>query len=97
MTERALTGIAEQAEARWPLLACVLVHRTGRLLPGEPIVLVLTASPHREAALESTAFLIDWLKTKAPFWKHEQYAVGPSAWVAAREEDEAATARWSPR
>ncbi len=94
MTERALERIAADAEARWPLLGCTIVHRTGRLVPGDPIVLVVTASPHRQAALNSTAFLIDWLKTKAPFWKQEQFASGETAWVAANHADNDATARW---
>ena len=76
MTERAMTRIAEQAEARWPLTGCTVIHRVGRMLPGDPIVLVLTASAHRAAALESCAFLIDWLKTRAPFWKREEFADG---------------------
>ena len=94
MTERALAAIAAQAATRWPLLGCTLIHRTGRLVPGEPIVLVATASPHRQAALDSTAFLIDWLKTRAPFWKQEHFADGDSAWVEARTTDEDAAARW---
>jgi molybdopterin synthase catalytic subunit len=95
MTERAMDTIARQAEARWSLLGCTLVHRVGRLLPGDAIVLVLAAAAHRQAALEATAFLIDWLKTGAPFWKQESFADGTSAWVAARAEDDAAAARWS--
>ena len=95
MTERAITRIAEQAEARWPLTACTIIHRTGRILPGEPIVLVLTASSHRAAALESCAFLIDWLKTKAPFWKREEFASGTHRWVEAKAEDDIAAARWT--
>ena len=94
MTERALEAVAAEAEARWELQGCVVVHRYGRLLPGEPIVLVLTASPHRQAALDATAFLIDWLKTRAPFWKQEELAGGGSQWVEARTADEAAAARW---
>ncbi len=94
MTERAMAAIAAQAEARWALLDCVLLHRVGRLLPGEPIVLVLAASAHRQAALDATGFLIDWLKTGAPFWKKEEFADGGDGWVAAREEDDAAAARW---
>ena len=69
MTEKALAAIAAEAERRWPLTGCTIIHRVGRLEPGAPIVLVLTASAHRSAALESCAFLIDWLKTGAPFWK----------------------------
>ena len=95
MTERAIAGIAAQAEARWPLTGCTVVHRHGRLLPGEPIVLVLTASAHRTAALEACAFLIDWLKTGAPFWKREEFADGEARWVAAKAEDDVAAARWS--
>ena len=95
MTERALGRIAAEAEARWPLTGCTVIHRVGRILPGEPIVLVLTASAHRAAALESCAFLIDWLKTKAPFWKREEFADGDARWVAAKNEDDAAAARWS--
>jgi molybdopterin synthase catalytic subunit len=95
MTERALTRIAEQACARWPLTGCTVIHRHGRLLPGDPIVLVLTASAHRVAALESCAFLIDWLKTRAPFWKREEFADGQARWVDAKAEDDAAAARWA--
>jgi molybdopterin synthase catalytic subunit len=94
MTEPALARIAAEAARRWDLLGCTLIHRVGRLRPGENIVLVLAASAHRQAALEATAFLIDWLKTKAPFWKKESFADGREAWVAAREADEAATSRW---
>ncbi len=94
MTERALTRIAGEACARWPLTGCTVIHRHGRLLPGEPIVLVLTASAHRVAALESCAFLIDWLKTKAPFWKREEFADGAARWVEAKAEDDDAAARW---
>jgi len=95
MTERALAGIADEACARWPLTGCTVVHRVGRLRPGEPIVLVLTASAHRTAALESCAFLIDWLKTGAPFWKREEFADGRERWVEAKAEDDQAAARWA--
>ncbi len=94
MTERALRDIAAQAERRWTLLGCTVIHRIGRLLPGEAIVLVLAAASHRQAALDATGFLIDWLKTLAPFWKKETLADGGEAWVEARETDTAATARW---
>jgi molybdopterin synthase catalytic subunit len=94
MTERALARIAAEACARWPLTGCTVIHRHGRLVPGDPIVLVLTASAHRAAALESCAFLIDWLKTKAPFWKREEFAGGAERWVEARASDDQATARW---
>ncbi|WP_424813303.1 molybdenum cofactor biosynthesis protein MoaE [Roseococcus sp. YIM B11640] len=94
MTERALARIAAEAEARWPLTGCTVIHRVGRILPGEPIVLVLTASAHRAAALEACAFLIDWLKTKAPFWKREEFGEGRARWVEARAEDDQAAGRW---
>ena len=94
MTERTLAAIATEAESRWALQGCTVIHRYGRLLPGEPIVLVLTASPHRQAALDATAFLIDWLKTRAPFWKQEELADGGAHWVEARAADDAAAARW---
>ncbi len=94
MTGRAIERIAARAEERWPLTGCTVIHRVGRILPGEPIVLVLTASSHRAAALESCAFLIDWLKTKAPFWKREEFSGGAERWVEARTEDDAAAARW---
>jgi molybdopterin synthase catalytic subunit len=97
MTERAIAAIAAQAEARWPLTGCTIIHRVGRLPPGEPIVLVLTASSHRAAALESCAFLIDWLKTRAPFWKREEFADGRERWVEAKAEDDAAASRWEAR
>jgi molybdopterin synthase catalytic subunit len=95
MTERALAAIVAEAEARWPLAGCTVIHRVGRLTPGEGIVLVAAASAHRQAALEATAFLIDWLKTKAPFWKHEEFAEGGGQWVEARAEDDLAASRWA--
>lgn len=94
MTERAIAKIVAQAEARWPLTGCTVIHRVGRLEPGAPIVLVLTASSHRAAALESCAFLIDWLKTRAPFWKREEFAAGGTRWVEAKAGDDAAADRW---
>jgi molybdopterin synthase catalytic subunit len=94
MTERAMAKIAAEAEARWPLTGCTLIHRVGRLPPGAPIVLVLTASAHRQAALESCAFLMDWLKTKAPFWKREEFSEGHTRWVEARAQDDAAAQKW---
>ncbi|MGD9811426.1 MAG: molybdenum cofactor biosynthesis protein MoaE [Sphingobium sp.] len=94
MTERSVAAIVEQAQARWPLLGAIVIHRTGELHPGDRIVFVGTASRHRAAALESCAFLIDWLKTDAPFWKKESFADGRSAWVEARDEDDAARNRW---
>jgi molybdopterin synthase catalytic subunit len=94
MTERAIARIADQAADRWPLLGCTIIHRVGRLRPGENIVLVIAASAHRQAALDATAFLIDWLKTKAPFWKREDFVIGEGAWVDAREDDDTAASRW---
>jgi molybdopterin synthase catalytic subunit len=94
MTERAMRAIAEDAEKRWDLLGTTVVHRVGRLVPGERIVLVLAAAAHRGPALEATGFLIDWLKTKAPFWKKEHFADGSAEWVAAREADTQVAARW---
>jgi len=93
MTEKRLAEIEAEAHARWPLQACLIIHRFGRLLPGERIVLVATASSHRQAALESCQFLIDWLKTKAPFWKLEETSAG-AHWVAARDSDDRAAERW---
>lgn len=97
MTERALRKIADEAWARWPLTGCTVIHRVGRLMPGEAIVLVLAASAHRAAALEACAFLMDWLKTRAPFWKREEPQQGAPRWVEAREADDAAAARWQRR
>lgn len=92
-TEAALQALAEQAAARWGLQAVTLVHRVGRMLPGERIVFVGTAAPHRAAALDACAFLIDRLKTDAPFWKQEELPEG-ARWVEARGSDDAAAARW---
>ncbi len=94
MTERMLAAIEAEALARWPLSATLIVHRYGRLEPGERIVLAVTCSAHRQAAFEANMFLVDWLKTKAPFWKVEERASG-AAWVDARAGDETAAARWT--
>ena len=94
MTERQMAAVEAEARNRWPLQEVLIIHRIGRLLPGAQIVLVLTCSAHRAAALESCAFLIDWLKTKAPFWKYEETGAG-GAWVAARAEDDQAASRWT--
>ncbi len=94
MTEKMLSRIEAEALERWPLDASLIIHRYGRLEPGDQIVLVATASAHREAALESCHFLIDWLKTKAPFWKLEDTPDG-GQWVDARDSDDAAAARWA--
>jgi molybdopterin synthase catalytic subunit len=96
MTERMLADIEAEARRRWPLEDCLIVHRYGRLVPGDRIVLVVTASPHREAAFAACQFLVDWLKTKAPFWKLEEGA-GRKAWVEARAADDAAAARWTKK
>ncbi len=95
MTRRAMERIAAEAERRWFLLGCTIIHRVGALAPGAPIVLVLAAAAHRQPALEATAFLIDWLKTRAPFWKKECFADGTERWVEAREADDAAASRWT--
>ncbi len=95
MTERMLEEIEAEARRRWPLADCLVIHRHGRLEPGERIVLVATASAHRGAALEACQFLIDWLKTKAPFWKMEEAPSGEARWVEARESDDRAADRWS--
>ena len=93
MTERQLADIEAEAHRRWPLDATLIVHRHGRLEPGDRIVLVIAASAHREAAFEACHFLIDWLKTKAPFWKAEATPDGDK-WVAARDSDDVAAERW---
>ncbi|MEG8039513.1 molybdenum cofactor biosynthesis protein MoaE [Sphingomonas sp. LR60] len=93
-TEAALTRLAEEASARWSLTAATIVHRVGPMAPGERIVFVGTCSAHRAAALDACAFLIDRLKTDAPFWKRETVD-GASRWVEARAADDNAAARWS--
>lgn len=95
MTEKALQEIDAEAHRRWPLDASLIIHRYGRLEPGDDIVLVITASSHREAAFEACHFLIDWLKTRAPFWKLEEGPEGAS-WVAAKDSDDEAAQRWEP-
>jgi len=94
MTEKMLEEIEAEARRRWPLEASLIIHRHGRLEPGDRIVLVACASPHRQAAFEACHFLIDWLKTKAPFWKVEETEAGEESWVEARASDDAAAARW---
>lgn len=93
MTERQLEDIEAEALRRWPLDASLVVHRYGRLEPGANIVLCITASAHRQAAFEANEFLVDWLKTKAPFWKLESSQAGES-WVAAKASDDTAADRW---
>lgn len=93
MTERQLEEIEAEARSRWPLLEVRIVHRVGRLEPGDRIMFCGAASAHRGAALEACAFLMDWLKTKAPFWKREETPEG-ERWVEARAEDDEAASRW---
>jgi molybdopterin synthase catalytic subunit len=95
MTERQLEAIEAEARRRWPLDDVLIIHRYGRLEPGDRIVLVATASAHRQAAFESCHFLIDWLKTRAPFWKLEATPDG-ERWVEAKEADDEAAGRWAP-
>lgn len=94
MTEAELARVEAEAEARWPLAASLIVHRVGELKPGEGIVLVITASAHRQAAFEAASFLMDHLKTRAPFWKKVTYADGSSHWVDAKDSDQTAASRW---
>ena len=93
MTEAALEAIAAEADERWPLNGIRIIHRYGPLAPQDRIVLVLTASRHRKAAFEAAEFIMDYLKTRAPFWKKETTPQGAS-WVDARDADDAAEARW---
>ena len=94
MTERAIARVAEAATLRFELLGCTVIHRIGRLEVAAPIVLVLAAARHRQAALDATGYMIDWRKTRAPVWKQELFADGSSAWVEALEADDEAAARW---
>lgn len=94
MTEREILKIAEAAELRFALLGCSILHRYGRLLPGEPIVFCAASSPHRKASLAAVEFLIDYLKTSAPFWKLETFRDGSAGWVAPVEADDASVERW---
>ncbi len=93
MTEKALGKVVDDACARWPLLDVTVIHRVGRLLPGDPIVLVAVASSHRGEAFAACEFIMDYLKTGAPFWKREETPEG-ARWVEARASDEDAAARW---
>jgi molybdopterin synthase catalytic subunit len=94
MTEKSLMNIVQQAESRWSLQAARVVHRVGKMYPGDQIVLVLTASAHRGDAYEANTFIMDYLKTEAPFWKKEWTPEGPR-WIEARDSDDHAAARWS--
>jgi molybdopterin synthase catalytic subunit len=93
MTEREIERHIALAQARWPMLATTVIHRIGELRPGDNIVLIATAAEHRRAAFEAAEFLMDYLKTRAPFWKCEMRG-GKSGWVEARKSDEAALTRW---
>ncbi|MEY8840888.1 molybdenum cofactor biosynthesis protein MoaE [Cribrihabitans sp. XS_ASV171] len=93
MTEKAIAGIAEEARTRWTLGDVLVIHRYGRLAPGERIMMVATAAPHRKDAFEAAEYLMDYLKSRAPFWKKEITAAG-AEWVAAKGEDEDALSRW---
>ena len=95
MTESSLMRLIDEAFARWALLGAAIVHRIGRVAVGEPVVVVGAASRHRADALEATAFLIDRLKTDAPFWKKEHYADGTSVWVDAKSSDDDRSSRWT--
>jgi molybdopterin synthase catalytic subunit len=94
MAEAEIARHAETAASRWPLTGLTVIHRVGRIEPGENIVLVVTASAHRHAAFEAAEFLMDYLKAHAPFWKREEGASG-TGWVDAREHDDAAARRWT--
>ena len=94
MTEAELERVEAEAQARWPLQATAIIHRYGELKPGDNIVLVVACSAHRQAAFEAAEFLMDFLKTRAPFWKKEAGADGGGTWVDARESDDKATERW---
>ena len=95
MAEAEIARVAEQAMVRWPLAGATLIHRHGRIAPGEPIVLVVTASRHRDAAFEAAAYLMDYMKTRAPFWKKEHRTDGTAGeWVEAKSADDAAAQRW---
>ncbi|MEM6635851.1 MAG: molybdenum cofactor biosynthesis protein MoaE [Pseudomonadota bacterium] len=96
MTERALTRIAQEASDKWDLLDCLIIHRHGRLSAGERIMMVATAAAHRAAAFAAAEFLMDYLKSRAPFWKKE-HASGAAKWVRAKDEDEEALRRWQPK
>ena len=94
MAEAEIKRHADEALSRWPLQGLTVIHRFGRIAPGENIVLVVTASPHRQAAFQAAEFLMDYLKTNAPFWKREESQTGTS-WIEARDHDDAAAARWT--
>lgn len=94
MAEAEIKRHADEAMSRWPLSGLTVIHRVGRIVPGENIVLVLAASAHRQAAFEAAEFLMDYLKANAPFWKREESAAG-SSWIEAHDHDDVAAARWT--
>jgi len=95
MAEEEIARIAAEAAGRWPLLGLTIIHRHGRIAPGEPIVLVLAASSHRQAAFEAASFLMDYLKTRAPFWKKEHRSDGTvGGWISAKDTDDSAAGKW---
>lgn len=93
MAEEEMARLLDEARSRWPLMGATLIHRHGRIVPGEQIVLVVTSSAHRDAAFEAAAFLMDWLKTSAPFWKKEERGEAGD-WVEAKASDDSAALRW---
>lgn len=98
MAQAEIERVAQQAQTRWPLLGLTAIHRHGRIAPGEPIVLVVAASAHRTDAFQAAEFLMDYLKTRAPFWKKEHRADGTAGdWVEAKDADDAAAGRWAGR
>jgi molybdopterin synthase catalytic subunit len=95
MAEEEVARVMDEADRRWPLLGATIIHRFGRIAPGDQIVLVMTAASHRAAAFAAAEFLMDYLKTRAPFWKKEHRRDGTSGdWVAARDDDDRAAGRW---
>lgn len=94
MAEEEISRLLDDARSRWPLIGATVIHRHGRMVPGDNIVLVVTASAHRGAAFAAAEFLMDWLKTRAPFWKQEERGEAHS-WIAAKDEDDEAAERWS--
>jgi molybdopterin synthase catalytic subunit len=95
MTEKAIQAILEEAETRWPILGARVIHRVGPLTPGDRIVMVAASAPHRGDAFAACEFIMDYLKTRAPFWKKEQTPQGPR-WVEARQSDRTSAERWKP-
>jgi molybdopterin synthase catalytic subunit len=97
MAERQLADVVAEAQRRWPVEDVAVIHRYGEFAPGDPIVLVMVAAAHRGPAFDACAFIMDWLKTRAPFWKQERGPGGTVAWVDARESDDARAEKWEDR